>query len=248
MTELSGKVALVTGASRGIGLAIARTLAQNGATTVLNGSDATVVGGRADAIRADGHPAEALAFDVADEAAVDSGFASLLDRHGRLDILVNNAGIFRKRDIFDTSLADWNTVMATNLTGPFLCSRAALKPMRDQGSGRIIMISSVSGQRGSPSGVVSYGASKAGLMGLAQSLAPQTARFGVTVNVVAPGLIDTDMLQESLGPRRAEAVGRVPLGVGAPDDIAQAVLYLAGESGRYVNGATIDVNGGLHRR
>lgn len=248
VSKLNDQIALVTGASRGIGLAIAKTLAAHGAVTILNGRNAAKLAMPVDQIISDGHRAEASAFDATDEEAVGDGIKRIAQRHGRLDILVNNAGIMRMLNVFETALEDWNQVLHTNLTGPFLCSRAALRIMRQQKSGRIIMISSTAGQRGSPSGVVSYGASKAGLIGLAQSLAHTAAEFGVTVNVVAPGMIETDMLRAGFGSGVADAAKIVPLGIGQPDDVAQAVLYLVSTSGQYITGATIDVNGGLYIR
>jgi len=248
MSMLNDQVALVTGASRGIGLAIARALAAQGATAVLNGRNQETLSQRVEEIRSEGHRAEAAAFDATEEGAVDVAINQLADRHKHIDILVNNAGVMRKLDVFETTLADWQSVVHANLTGPFLCSKAVLKVMRDQKAGRIVMIGSTAGQRGSPVGVVSYSASKAGLIGLAQTLAYTGAQFGVTVNVVAPGMIETDMLRAGFGTGIGNAAMDVPLGIGQPNDIAQAVLFLAGESGRYITGATIDVNGGLYVR
>ena len=248
MSRLDGQIALVTGASQGIGLAIAESLAADGAMTILNGRDAAKLAAPVDEIRAAGHSAEAAAFDTTDEDAVTEAFDRLTARHGRLDILVNNAGVMRKLDVFETTLNDWNHVLNVNMTGPFLCSKAALNVMREQNSGCIVIIGSTAGQRGSPAGVVSYSAAKAGVTGLAHTLAYTAAPFGVTVNVIAPGLIETDMLRAGFGPGLTDAARNVPLGLGQPTDIAEAVLFLAGRSGRYVTGATIDVNGGLYVR
>jgi 3-oxoacyl-[acyl-carrier protein] reductase len=248
MSILNDQVALVTGASRGIGLAIAQALAANGAIAVLNGRDQEALSQRVEEIRSDGNRAEAAVFDVTDENAVAAAVKSLVDRHGRIDILVNNAGVMRKLDVFETTLADWQSVVDTNLTAPFLCSKAALRTMREQKAGHIVMISSTAGQRGSPAGVASYSASKAGLIGLAHSLAYTAAQFDVTVNVVAPGMIETEMLRAGFGSGISGAAKNIPLGIGQPDDVAQAVLYLASEAGRYITGATIDVNGGLYVR
>lgn len=248
MEEFGGKVALVTGSSRGIGLATAEALAAAGATVVLNGRDAARLAGPVERLLEGGRKAEAAAFDTSDEPAVEAAINGVIERYGRLDILVNNAGIADRHDVFETQLSDWNRMLQINLTGPFLCSRAAMRTMRRQKAGRIIMISSTSGQRGAPSGNVAYGASKAGLFGLVHSLAYTAASFGVTVNAVAPGLIDTDMLHDGFGTTLPDAVSRVPLGLGVPTDIAGAVVFLAGQSGRYITGATIDVNGGLYIR
>ena len=248
MDSLAGKVALVTGASRGIGFSIAEAFAACGATVILNGRHESSLRERADTLKAKGYSAERAVFDTADEIAVEEAFERISNLHGRLDILVNNAGVARRLNVFETTLADWKEVLDTNLTGPFLCSRSALSPMRERKSGRIIMIGSLAGQRGNPAGVVSYSASKAGLLGLVQTLAHTAADFGVTVNMIAPGLIETDALKASFGSNLEAVTEQVPLGLGQPEDVAAAAVFLAGRSGRYVTGATIDVNGGFHMR
>ena len=249
MHSLKEKVALVTGASRGIGIAIAECLAGAGATVILNGRHEERLKQAVEGLRARGYAVDGAAFDASDEADVDRAVGEIGTRHGRLDVLVNNAGVLLNKDIFDTTVAEWNTVLGNNLTGAFLCSRAALAVMRDKGhGGRIIMIGSTAGQRGAPAGAVAYSASKAGLIGLAQTLAFTGAPFGVTANVVSPGMIRTEMLKEGFGPRLEKAAERVPLGLGEPTDVAQAVLFLAAGSGRYLTGATLDVNGGLYHR
>jgi 3-oxoacyl-[acyl-carrier protein] reductase len=249
MNSLRDKVALVTGATRGIGFAIAETLASAGATVALNGRDEAQLDLSAEDLRAKGYAAEAVPFDAGNEKLVEHSIQDILTRHGRLDILVNNAGIVLKKDVFETTLQEWNAVLSNNLTSAFLCSRAALGVIRDNDDGgRIIMIGSTAGQRGAPAGVVAYSASKAGLIGLAQTLAFTGAKFGVTVNIVAPGMIETKMLQQGFGSDLDNVAKRVPLGLGRPNDVAQAVLFLAGDSGRYITGATVDVNGGLHHR
>ncbi len=246
---MKDKVALVTGASRGIGFAIAERLAENGATVFLNGRNEGRLTRAVQDLRDKGHDAHAKAFDASEEATVNGAVDSILDRHGRLDILVNNAGVLLAKDVFETSPQEWDHVLRNNLTSAFLCSRAAMRAMRDCGhGGRIIMIGSTAGQRGAPAGVVAYSASKAGLAGLAQTLAYTGAPFGVTVNVVAPGMIATEMLKQGFGSDLEKVAERVPLGLGAPRDVAEAVLFLAGESGRYITGATLDVNGGLYHR
>ena len=249
MHALKDKVALVTGALRGIGLAIAECAASAGATVVLNGRSQEQLARSVDALRANGCTAEGALFDVSDEIAVDRSVREIAARHMRLDILVNNAGVVLSKDAFETTLQEWNSVLGNNLSSAFLCSRAALRIMRDmENGGRIIMIGSTAGQRGAPAGAVAYSASKAGLIGLAQTLAFTGAPLGVTVNVVAPGMIRTEMLKNGFGPRLEAAAQNVPLGLGEPNDVAQAVLFLAGESGRYITGATLDVNGGLYHR
>lgn len=249
MDSLKGKVALVTGASRGIGFAIAQCLAKAGAKVVLNGRNLERLDLAVEKTRTNGSSVEGLAFDASVEAEVEERLGEIRDRYGRLDILVNNAGVLLNKDIFETSLEGWNNVLTNNLTSAFLCSRTALSIMRDSGNGgRIIMIGSTAGQRGAPAGAVAYSASKAGLSGLAQTLAYTGAPFGVTVNVVAPGMIRTEMLEKGFGSHIDEAAKKVPLGLGEPADIATAVLYLASDASRYMTGATLDVNGGLYHR
>ena len=249
MKSLYGKVALVTGASRGIGLAIADCLAGSGATVYLSARNQVELDVAVEGLQAKGFAAEAVAFDASDEAETEESIAEINTRHGRLDVLVNNAGVLLNKNIFETTATEWNDVLSNNLTSAFLCSRAAMTVMRENGTGgRIIMIGSTAGQRGAPAGAVAYSASKAGLIGLAQTLAFTGASFGVTVNVVSPGMIRTDMLMRGFGSHLEEAAQRVPLGLGEPADVAQAVLFLATTSGRYVTGATLDVNGGLYHR
>lgn len=247
--QLDGKVALVTGASGGIGFAIADRLASSGAMVIISGRQKTQLNAAIKMLRGSGHKVEGIPFDASNEVEVDDAMREIITQHSRLDILVNNAGILLDKDIFKTSVEEWNSVISNNLTSAFLCSRAALTVMQQKGAGgRIIMIGSTAGQRGAPSGVVAYSASKAGIIGLAQTLAYTGASFNVTVNVVAPGMVQTDMLKAGFGSRIDEAAKRVPLGLGQPGDIAEAVHFLAGESARYITGATIDVNGGLYQR
>jgi NAD(P)-dependent dehydrogenase (short-subunit alcohol dehydrogenase family) len=249
MRMLEDKVALVTGASRGIGFAIAESLASAGATVVLNGRNQERLSQAVDALRAKGYAADSALFDASDEVVVDRSVQEIADRHRRLDILVNNAGVVLSKDIFETTLQEWNSVLSNNLNSAFLCSRAALQVMHEKkNGGRIIMIGSTAGQRGAPAGAVAYSASKAGLTGLAQTLAFTSAPYGVTVNVVAPGMIRTEMLSKGFGPGFEEVAQKAPFGLGEPNDVAHAVLFLAGDSGRYVTGATLDVNGGLYHR
>lgn len=249
MDSVKDKVALVTGASRGIGFAIAESLAKAGATVLLNGRNQKRLELAVEELRTIENSVEGLAFDVSVEAEVEENLGKINAGHGRLDILVNNAGVLLNKDVFETSAEEWSNVLANNLTSAFLCSRAALTLMRDNGNGgRIIMIGSTAGQRGAPAGAVAYSASKAGLSGLAQTLAYTGAPFGVTVNVVAPGMIRTEMLEKGFGSRIDDVAKRVPLGLGEPTDIARAVLFLASDASRYMTGATLDVNGGLYHR
>ena len=245
MLDLTGKVALVTGASRGIGAAIAKTLARQGATVV-----AAARGSNAEATVADivslGGKAEAASLDVTDSSTVDSVVSGALSRHQRIDILVNNAGITRDQLMMRMKRDEWDAVIATNLTAAYSCTQAVLRPMIKQRGGRIVTISSVVGQMGN-AGQVNYAASKAGLIGMAKALAREVASRGITVNVVAPGLIDTDMTR-ALGAGSSEQwTAQIPLGrLGTPEDVANTVCFLASDEAAYITGQVIAVNGGMY--
>jgi len=245
MMNLSGKVALVTGASRGIGAAIAKTLAAQGATVVAGarGSNAETT---VSSIAAGGGKAEAVALDVTDPANVESVVSGAIGKHGRIDILVNNAGIAKDQLLMRMKREDWDAVIATNLTAAFTCSQAVLRPMMKQRGGRIINISSVVGQMGN-AGQVNYAASKAGLIGMAKALAREVASRGITVNVVAPGLIDTDMTKALSAGTSETWASQIPLGrLGTPDDVAWAVCFLASDEAAYITGQVVAVNGGMY--
>jgi 3-oxoacyl-[acyl-carrier protein] reductase len=245
MLDLSGKVALVTGASRGIGAAIARTLAAQGAIVVAAARGANAEANVAD-ITAKGGKAEAASFDVTDSATVEVAVNGALARHGRLDILVNNAGIARDQLMMRMKRDDWDAVIATNLTAAYTCTQAVLRPMLKQRRGRIISISSVVGQMGN-AGQVNYAASKAGLIGMSKALAREVASRGITVNVVAPGLIDTDMTRALAGGTSADWASQIPLGrLGTPDDVANTVCFLASDEAAYITGQVVAVNGGMY--
>jgi 3-oxoacyl-[acyl-carrier protein] reductase len=245
MLDLSGKVALVTGASRGIGAAIARTLAAQGAIVVAAARGANAEANVAD-ITAKGGKAEAASFDVTDSATVEVVVNGALARHGRLDILVNNAGIARDQLMMRMKRDDWDAVIATNLTAAYTCTQAVLRPMLKQRRGRIISISSVVGQMGN-AGQVNYAASKAGLIGMSKALAREVASRGITVNVVAPGLIDTDMTRALAGGTSADWASQIPLGrLGTPDDVANTVCFLASDEAAYITGQVVAVNGGMY--
>jgi 3-oxoacyl-[acyl-carrier protein] reductase len=245
MMNLSGKVALVTGASRGIGAAVAKTLAAQGATVVAGarGSNAETT---ASSIAAGGGKAEAVTLDVTDRVNVESVVSGAIGKHGRIDILVNNAGIAKDQLLMRMKREDWDAVIATNLTAAFTCSQAVLRPMMKQRGGRIINISSVVGQMGN-AGQVNYAASKAGLIGMAKALAREVASRGITVNVVAPGLIDTDMTK-ALGSGTSDTwASQIPLGrLGTPEDVAWAVCFLASDEAAYITGQVVAVNGGMY--
>jgi 3-oxoacyl-[acyl-carrier protein] reductase len=245
MFDLSGKVALVTGASRGIGRAIAARLAEQGATVI-----AAARGSNADdcvqALTSRGLRAEALTLDVTDADAVARAPADIASRHGRLDIVVSNAGVTRDQLLMRMKRDDWDAVIATNLTATFGLAQAAIRPMIRQRSGRIIAVSSVVGQTGN-AGQTSYAASKAGLIGFAKALAREVASRAITVNVIAPGLVDTDMTRAIDGRAQVEWAAQIPLGrLGAPDDVAAAACFLASDEAAYITGHVLAVNGGMY--
>ena len=245
MIDLTGRVALVTGASRGIGRAIAAKLAAQGATVVAAARERNAAG-TVDAITAAGGKAEVASVDVADAAAIEALVAGTLERHGRIDILVNNAGIAKDQLMLRMKRDDWDAVIATNLTGAFALTQAVLKPMIRQKSGRIICISSVVGQSGN-AGQANYAASKAGLIGFAKAVAQEVASRNITVNVVAPGLIETDMTRAMPENAREEWASKIPLKrLGTPDDVAAAVCFLASHEASYITGQVLAVNGGMY--
>jgi 3-oxoacyl-[acyl-carrier protein] reductase len=239
MIQLSGRIALVTGASRGIGRAIATMLARQGAVVIAaaRGENAKPV---ADAIVAAGGKAESLALDVTEPGASEAAVAGILERHGRIDILVNNAGITRDQLMLRMKREDWDAVLGTNLTAVFVLTQAVLKPMLKQRSGRIVNISSVVGQ-------ANYAASKAGIIGFSKAVALEVASRGITVNVVAPGLIDTDMTRAITESAHEEWASKIPLKrLGSPDDVAAAVCFLASDEASYITGQVLAVNGGMY--
>jgi 3-oxoacyl-[acyl-carrier protein] reductase len=245
MIDLTGRVAIVTGASRGIGRAIAKRLAQQGAhvVAVARGDNAAeTVREIADA----GGKADLASADVTDGGAVDTLVAQALEKHGRIDVLVNNAGIARDQLLLRMKREDWDAVVATNLTAAFSCTQAVLKPMLRQRAGRIIFISSVVGQAGN-AGQANYAASKAGVIGFAKAVALEIASRNITSNVVAPGLIETDMTREVAGGARENWESRIPLRrIGTPDDVAAAVCFLASDEASYITGQVLAVNGGMY--
>ena len=245
MIDLSGKIALVTGASRGIGRAIALRLAAQGATVVAAAREKNAAA-TVEEIVAAGGKADMGTVDVADASAIETLVSGALDRHGRIDILVNNAGITKDQLLLRMKRDDWDSVLATNLTAAFVLTQAVLRPMIRQKSGRIICISSVVGQSGN-AGQANYAASKAGLIGFCKSLAREVASRQVTVNVVAPGLIETDMTRGITDDAHAEWAAQIPLKrLGSPDDIASAVAFLASDEAAYITGQVLAVNGGMY--
>jgi 3-oxoacyl-[acyl-carrier protein] reductase len=245
MVSITGRIALVTGASRGIGRAIAETLAAGGATVV---AAARGDGGRpvAEAIGAAGGQADAVSMDVTDAATIDAAVRHTLERFGRVDILVNNAGITRDQLMLRMKREDWDAVLATNLTAAFLTVQAVLKPMIKQRHGRIVNLTSVVGQSGNP-GQANYAASKAGLIGFTKAVAQEVASRNVTVNAVAPGMIDTDMTRALGGGAHEAWADRIPVKrLGTPAEVAAAVAFLASDEASYITGHVLAVNGGMY--
>jgi 3-oxoacyl-[acyl-carrier protein] reductase len=245
MSQLANQIAVVTGAGRGIGRAIALKFAAEGADVVVVSRTAENSEKVAAEIRALDRKAWALAVDVSDSAAVNAAVEKILAEAGRVDILVNNAGVTRDGLLMRMSDADWDLVLNTNLKGAFNFTRALSRSFLKQRSGRIINIASVIGLIGN-AGQCNYAASKAALIGLTKSVAREVASRGITVNAVAPGFIETDMTGGLKEEWKTELLKQIPLNsFGQPDDIANAVLFLAGPTARYVTGQVLTVDGGM---
>ena len=245
MFDLSGKVALVTGASRGIGRATAQRLAEQGATVIAAARGDHAAGCVAD-ITSRGHRAEALSVDVTDASALERVPAGIIERHGRLDVVVSNAGIARDQLLIRMKRAEWDAVLATNLTATFVLAQAAMRPMLKQRGGRIIAVTSVVGQMGN-AGQTNYAASKAGLIGFVKALAREVASRSITVNAIAPGMIDTDMARAIADKLQGDWSAQIPLGrLGTVNEVAAAACFLASDEASYITGHVLAVNGGMY--
>ena len=241
---LQGEIALVTGASRGIGAAIADVLAAHGATVI--GTATTESGAQAITARLSAHGGSGRVLNVTDSAAVESLIESIGKEIAPISILVNNAGITRDQLLLRMKDDDWNAILDTNLTSVYRTSKSAIRGMMKARKGRIINIASVIGLTGNP-GQANYAAAKAGIIAFSKSLAREIGSRGITVNVVAPGFIDTDMTRALPDEQRKALLGQIALGrLGAADDIAQAVLFLASPAAAYITGETLHVNGGMY--
>ncbi len=243
--DLSGEVAIVTGGSRGLGLLIARELGRRGVRVAICARDEEELERGRAALEAEGIEVLALPCDVADPDGVEGLVAEVTERLGRIDVLVNNAGIIRDTLLLRMSEADWDAVLDTNLKGAFLCTKPALRAMLRQRSGRIVNVSSVSGIRGNP-GQANYSAAKAALIAFTKTVAREAASRGITVNAIAPGMIETDITLGMPDKAREAVVAAIPLGrMGKPEDVAEMVAFLASDAASYITGAVLQVDGGL---
>jgi len=244
--ELSEKVAIVTGAARGMGYAVAKRLAAGGANVVINDIDAEAAARAASDLHSLGHKALALPGDVTSGHDVDRLVARAVDDYGEVHILINNAGMLRPTPVIDIEEDEWDLVINANLKGTYLCSRAVLPGMQKTGWGRIVNFSSTAGKNVSTVGGAHYTAAKAGILGFTRHLAKEVARYGITVNAVCPGLIDTEMVRSTISADRAQAYAdSFPIKrLGEPFEVAELVVFLASDRAAYITGASLDINGG----
>ena len=247
MFDLAGKIAVVTGGSRGIGRATSIALAEAGAFVLVNyRSNEEAAKQTLSLIEEAGGQAELVCFDVADPDSVDRGLKAAIERHGGIDILVNNAGISIDQLLLRVSPKDLDLTWATNVNGPIYCAKACIRPMMKKRWGRIINLSSVVAESGNPGQAV-YSSSKAALLGLTRTLAREYASRGITVNAVAPGFIETDMTADLSDAGKQGIIDQTPLGrIGRPEEVAAAVVFLASEEASYITGQVVRVNGGMH--
>jgi 3-oxoacyl-[acyl-carrier protein] reductase len=243
---LAGKAALVTGASRGIGRAIALALGAAGARVIAAARSVEAAGATADAIVAAGGSARPISLDIADEKSVESAMAEVLEEHATIPLLVNNAGITRDNLLMRMNKEDWNQVIDTNLSGIYRICRSLVPSMVKARYGRIVNVTSVVARSGNP-GQANYAAAKAGIEGFTRSLARELASRNITVNSVAPGFIDTDMTGKLTEAQREALLSQVPMKrLGRPEEVAAGVTYLLSDQAAYVTGITLDINGGMY--
>ncbi len=245
-SDFAGRVAIVTGAGRGMGRAVAARLAAGGAKLVVNDLDADSAERAAGALQESGAEALATPGDVTSSADVAGMVAGALEHFGRIHVLVNNAGVLRPTPVFDIEEEEWDMVVNGNLKSTYLCSRAVLPAMRDQGWGRIVNFSSTAGKNVSTVGGAHYTASKAAILGFTRHLAKEEAAHGITVNAVCPGLIDTEMVRSTISKERTAAyASSFPMArLGEPYEVAELVAFLASDKAAYITGASLDINGG----
>ncbi len=243
--RLANKVAIVTGAGRGIGKATALTFAREGAKVVVNDIDAKAAQQVATEIESMGRQVLTIKADVSQSKEVNRMIQSILQKFGRVDILVNNAGIICRGSTENLSEEEWDRVLSVNLKGAFNCCKAVIGGMKKQRAGKIVNISSIAGKMGDIASAPCYGASKAGIACLAKSLARELAPYGINVNAVAPHAIETEMSREWSNKKRKSIISSIPLGrLGQPSDVAEAVVFLASDSAKFITGEVLDVNGG----
>jgi 3-oxoacyl-[acyl-carrier protein] reductase len=243
---LEGKVALVTGGSRGIGRAIALAIAARGATVIVSARSVEAAGSTVDEIVSGGGRARAIALDIADEVSVDTAMADVLGEHATIPLLVNNAGITRDNLLMRMKKEDWGRVIDTNLSGIYRICRSLVPSMVRGRYGRIVNVTSVVARSGNP-GQTNYAAAKAGTEGFTRSLARELASRNITVNCVAPGFIDTDMTRKLTDAQRESLLDQIPMRrLGTPDDVASGVTYLLSDHASYVTGITLNINGGMY--
>lgn len=247
MFDLAGKIAIVTGGSRGIGRATSIALAEAGALVLVNyRSNEEAASETLRLLKEAGGQGELLRFDVSDPDSVEAAIKGAVTRHGRIDILVNNAGISIDQLLLRVSVKDLETTWATNVNGALFCAKACIRPMMKNRWGRIINVSSVVAESGN-AGQVVYSASKAALLGVTRTLAREYASRGITVNAIAPGFIETDMTADLPDAARQAIVDQTPLGrIGSPEEVAAAVVFLASDEASYITGQVVRVNGGMH--